>query len=658
MGSSAPDFAHLQGDIARLAAAAHGDPFAVLGLHTEPDHQGMSVRVFHPGATSVEAVLGGQRIRLPALGSGFFAGLVATAGLRVLAYRLRIETPNGLVECDDPYRFGLVISPEDAIDLKAGRCWRAHKVLGAHEAELEGVSGIGFAVWAPTASCVCLLGEWNGWEPARRPMRFRHEIGVWEMFEPGLASGAPYAFEILTAEGRRLRKRDPYARALSAAAPAAAEAAPLRREAWSDSAWLAKRRGDKAESAFTALHCVPSGEHDPQPGGEAALLDSIQSLGGTHLCLMQAWTPQPHAEWDAAPSSWLAPSMAWGGQQGLQRLINGAHARGLGIVIDWPIHAFSGEVEGLGRFDGSALYEHANAARALTPDGFPRRFNYVRYETANFLICAALFWLEDMHVDGLFLRGVRHALQFHAPKGQAAIVDAAGVDFLRSLTELVAARAPGAFVLSDAHGAWPGISAPTWAGGLGCARSAAPHWAGWLGDPAQRLLAMLALPERDGALAFEDWRARQSGTECGQEARLAALVMAALPGWKIWPGDLAGERDGQDSLHDLIAALNRARPQGALSLLAHPDAQQDLLAFTRGEDLLCAANFSHTQARAHCPAPGPGPYQILARSQQDRWADGRHILAQAAPETATGWALPLDLPPRSALVAQRLEARS
>lgn len=657
MGSPVSDFAHLQEDIVRLEKATHSDPFSVLGLHTEADNQGMSVRVFHPGARAVEAVLGGQRIALRSLGPGFFAGLVAPAGLRVVSYRLRIETPTGLVECEDPYRFGLVIPPEDAIDLKAGRCWRAHKVLGAHEAELEGVSGISFAVWAPTARRVSVLGDWNGWEPARRPMRFRHEIGVWEMFEPGLAPGAPYAFDILSTDGRRLRKRDPYARALSTAAPAAAIAAPACPDAWGDTAWLAKRRDHRAESAFTALHCVTAGDHDPRPGGENALLDRIQHLGGTHLCLMQAWTPQSNANWNTEPRAWLAPSMAWGGQPGLQRLIDGAHARGLGIVIDWPIHAFSDEAEGLARFDGSAMYEHANAARALSPDGSLRRFNYVRYEAANFLICAALFWLEDLHVDGLFLRGVRHALQFHAPLGHAGVVDAAGVDFLRSLTELVAARAPGAFVLSDAHGIWPGISAPTWAGGLGCARSTVPHWAGWLGDPAQRMLAMLALPERAGALAFEDWHARQSCPPRGQEARLAALVMGALPGWKIWPGDLASTGDSQDSPHDVIAALNRAQPQGALSLLAHPGAQQDMLAFTRGENLLCAANFSHTQARAHCPAPGPGPYQVLAHSQPDRGAAGQPILAQAAPESATGWALRLDLAPRSALAAQRMGAQ-
>lgn len=657
MGSPAHGFGHLEEDIVRLAEAKHSDPFSVLGLHTEPHNRGLSVRIFHPGATAVEAVLGGQRIALTALGRGFFAGIVAPDGLHVLAYRLRITTPNGLLECDDPYRFGLIISPEDAIDLKAGRCWRAHKVLGAHAAELEGLSGIRFAVWAPTAKRVSVLGDWNGWEPARRPMRFRHEIGVWEFFEPGLPADAPYAFDILTTEGRRRLKRDPYARALSAAAPAAAVAAPASLEAWSDEAWLAKRRSHADESVFTALHCVTSADHDPRPGGEKALLDRIQNLGGTHLCLMQAWTPPPNAERNTEPGSRLAPAMAWGGQPGLRRLIDGAHARGLGIVIDWPIHAFSNEAEGLARFDGSAMYEHANRARALSPDGSVRRFNYARYETANFLICAALFWLEDMHVDGLYLRGVRHALQFHAPPGQAAVVDAAGVDFLRSLNELVALRAPGAFVLSDAHGAWPGISAPTWAGGLGCARSTAPHWAGWLGDPAQRMLAMLTLPERAGALAFEDWLAGHTSAPCRQEAGLAALMMATLPGWKIWPGDLASPDDPQNGLHEVIGALNRAQPQGALSLLAHPGAQQDLLAFTRGENLLCAANLSRTQARASCPAPGPGPYRVLARSQRDHEAADRPIQATAAPESATGWALPVDLAPRCALAAQIMGAQ-
>ncbi len=653
MEALSPDFPQLTADGERLAAATHADPFSVLGMHAEPNEQGLSVRVFHPAALAVRVLLGQQIVPLRPLRAGFFAGLVAPNGPRI-PYRLQIETAQAVLECEDPYRFGLVISTEDAISLKAGRCWHAHRVLGAHAKTLDGVPGVSFAVWAPTAKRVSVVGAWTGWEASSRPMRFRHEIGVWELFEPALPPGTAFAFDLLSADGRCLRKRDPYARALSSAAPAAALAAIPSKDAWTDGDWLAQRRAREAERKFTAIHCVSSAALGPHRDAEKALVDLIQSQGGTHLCLMQAWSPQPDAAPAASPRSWLAPAQGWGGAQGVQRLIDYAHARGLGVLIDWPIDAFCSEPEGLARFDGSALYEHANAARAAAADGNPRRFNYVRYETTNFLLSAALFWLQDLHVDGLSLRGVSEALRFRGGEGHRAVVDVAGVDFLRRLTELVAAHAPGAMVLSDDDGCWPGVTAPTWAGGLGCTSTTNGSWAGWLGDSAARTLAMLALSKPSDCLALDAWQGPHADALPTSEMRLAALVMGMLPGWKLWPDLPPSSGNDTADLRALVSALNQAQPQGSLDLLAYPNAHQDLLAFARDQAWLCAANFSENESKSLCPAPGAGQYQIIARSRYAKKDARMQISAQAAPDTPSGWMLMLDLPPRSALAAQRI----
>lgn len=660
MHEPAPDFSELKADILRLAAAEHPDPFSVLGLHQLPKDQGQSVRVFHPGARAVRVVLEEQHvIPLRALASGFFAGLVARGPKRP-AYCLQIETPNRVFTGQDPYRFGLVISADDAISLKAGRCWHAHRVLGAHQVEVEGVLGISFSVWAPTAKRVSVVGDWNGWDARLRPMRFRHEIGVWEVFEPDLPPGSSYAFDLLTADGHCLRKRDPYARALCSgnqggAPQSAAHAAQSLSAPWTDQEWLARRPVRETERGFAAIHRIPPTAPGPQGKAHEVMLDDIQKQGGTHLCLMNAWTPQPNAPLEAAPISRLAPGRDWGGASGLQALIDSAHGRGLGVLIDWPIDAFSPEPEGLGRFDGSALYESADPARAVCADGSFRRFNYARYEAANFLLSAALFWLEDMHIDGLMLRGVNEALCHRAGMGERAIVDAAGVDFLRRLTELVAARAPGAAVLSDADCMWPGITAPTWAGGLGCTGTASANWIGWQADAAAQTLARLGLSETSGVLAFDAWLAAHGQSALAMEARLAALLMGMLPGWKLWP-DFARDRANESTdLGVLVAALNQAKPHGELGLLAYPDARRELLAFTRGQSWLCAANFSSEATQSTCPAPAAGEYQIIARSQHAKTKAPARIAARFAPDTATGWVLPLSLPPRSAMAAQRTD---
>lgn len=658
MGSQPSDFSHLNDDVARLLAAEHADPFAVLGMHAEPAGGAYSIRVFHPDARAIWAVLGRRSVALSPLAPGFFAGLVAPAGRR-LPYRLKIETADGVIACDDPYRFGLIVSAEDAINLKAGRCWHAHRVLGAHAMTLEGVRGISFAVWAPMAKRVSLVGDWNDWRAQCRPMRFRHEIGVWEMFEPGLAPGAAYAFDILTADGRGLRKRDPYARALSPVTAGAASAALGCAEEWADAAWMANRGKEVGAQQFAAIYPISPGtsaDSGPAPSIAKKTLARVQDQGGTHLWLMQPWTSQPDA---AAPTpvSWLAPSAAWGGEAGLRHWINQAHAHGLGVLIDWPIDAFGDGPEGLARFDGSALYEHDDFERARARNENLRRFNYVRYETANFLLSAALFWLEDLHVDGLALRGVSETLGFRAAQGECAVVDAAGVDFVRRLTELVAARAPGAVVLSDADCHWPGVTAPTWAGGLGCTRTAAPQWSGWLQDGVSPTLAMLALPQDSGILPFGAWQAQLVNGGGPDEAGLAALIMGMVPGWKVWPPIMPSAASipcAPPNLSGLVRALNHAKPRGGVELLAHPAADQGLLTFTRGENMICAANFSPTQTRALCPAPGAGEYRVVARSHPSAGKPPAQLSALPAPDTASGWALRLDLPPRSAAAALRL----
>lgn len=585
-------------DIAMLATGSHGDPFRVLGLHLRPRGAGYSVRVMDPDAVRVRVEAEGRAFELMGLGRGFFYGAAAwlAPGCH---YRLRITDARGERVVEDPYRFGLVIGPEDAIDLKAGRCWHAHHILGARPITLSGIQGLAFAVWAPLARQVAVVGAWNRWDFRARPMRFRHEIGVWEFFEPGLAPGAAYCFDILAADGQRLRRRDPLARALAPADLAVALAVPVREGVSEQVAPTAPARRETPR--LVAMIAPPP---DGDVGHRAALVDSARDLGFTDL-----WFSQVMESGD--PFALMCPSAAWGKAAGLATLTRHAQASGLGIVLDWRVSGFPVDPHGLAGFDGSCLYENSGLLQetGVTPNRL--RFNFARYEVANFLVCALLDAIERFGFDAIVFRGVGEILRWPVLRGRGEPgdreVDPAAVDFLRCQNEVLAMRAPGVERIACEGIGWPGLAQPGHVGGLGFDLAGTPHWGGLLGDDAARALALAALPHARSFIRFDpvafgpDSGAGDPADRVKGEMELALALFLALPGMKAVPLDLAQ----RPRLSQILRWFAVSGPQGRDLLSADQCAgPQGVVVFSFGEEWIGVFNPAQFPRELRMPEGG------------------------------------------------------
>lgn len=644
----AADLTSLRPDIARLARGEHRDPFAVLGKHKAREGAGFCVRVFRPDAVAAALRCGSATEPMRELAPGFFSAPLP----RNLPYRLAITTAVGVQEQEDPYRFGLAISAEDAAALKAGRCWRAHHVLGAQAASLEGVAGVRFAVWAPNARRVAVVGDWNGWNPLLHPMRYRHEMGAWEIFLPGLTDGCVYAFDVLQAKAKAARRRDPYARSLEPSVPGAARC----------TAQTGRRRPPaRAAIGYGAILAVDAAGL-AEPLARERLLTEAQQLGFSHLLLRAAQESVLDPVLGPLPIAPFAPAAGLGGETGLAALLDGAHARGLRVLADWPLPAFPATAQGWASFDGRALYEPGDARRAQSPSPGARRFDFARWEAANLLLCAPLRWLADLGLDGLFLRGVQEALRPGYAGG--AEIDNAAVEILRNLSELAAQHAPHAVLLADATQSWPGVTAPTSQGGLGLAAVRRPEWAGLATTGAARLAALLSLEVEHAVRAVSDWPIA-AGAPAWSRVKLAALLSWTLPGWTLlakselqapFPGAVPGSAEAAAfaALVGRLNGLRRSEPAfsaaGRLRLLAQPRQGGGVLALSRrahegAHALTLAAPNAPFAGRA--PAPHGGRFQVVAAVGVglEGWLE-----AKADPRSPSDYSLDLELPAGAGLL--------
>ena len=495
-------------DIQAICDAAHPDPFAVLGPRTDAQGRGW-LRVFLPGAASVEAVSGEAPTGLSPAGVPEPPGAAQSAGapaspgapiplaLRHPAgffegplpesvrdrYRLRVcwhEGGEALIE--DPYRFGPVMSDLDAWLLAEGTHLRPFEVLGAAPCEREAVSGTRFAVWAPNAARVSVVGEFNHWDGRRHPMRLRRECGVWEIFLPGVAPGAHYKYEIRTHDGECLpQKADPYAlRAELRPATASVVAelpAPI---AASD-----ERRRANALDAPLSIYEVHLGSWRRHADGPTPFLDwdelaatlvpYASDLGFTHLELLPISEHPFDGSWGYQPIGLYAPTARFGDPAGFRRFVESCHAQGLGVILDWVPAHFPSDAHGLARFDGSHLYEHADPREGFHQDWNTLIYNFGRAEVRNFLIGNALYWLERFGVDGLRVDAVASMLyrDYSREPGQwvpnihGGRENLEAIGFFRRLNEVVGAERPQAVTLAEESTAFAGVSRPTWGGGLG-----------------------------------------------------------------------------------------------------------------------------------------------------------------------------------------------
>ena len=472
-----------------LLRGEHDNPFYLLGMHREPPDDDVVVRTFQPQATHVwviDAATGEAAAELERVHpSGFFAG--RTGRSERFRYRLRREAAGRTVEFEDPYRFPPVLGELDLYLWAEGRHLRAYEKLGAHAREIEGVAGVAFAVWAPNARRVSVVGPFNNWDGRCHPMRRRVEGGVWEIFIPGLSVGELYKYEVKGAGGELLPlKADPFALQCEHPPKTASVVGHLgERYRWRDEPWMASRARANARSAPISIYeChLGSWARVPEEGGRPLryselaerLVAYVKDMGFTHVELLPISEYPFDGSWGYQPIGLFAPTSRFGSPDECRALLDRFHEAGIGVLLDWVPGHFPSDAHGLAHFDGTALYEHADPRQGFHRDWNTLIYNYGRNEVANFLTASALFWLDRYHIDGLRVDAVASMLYLdYSRKAGEWIPNRYGGNenldataFLRRMNELVFAEHEGATTVAEESTAWPAVSRPTYVGGLG-----------------------------------------------------------------------------------------------------------------------------------------------------------------------------------------------
>ena len=469
------------GDAARIVSASHDDPFAVLGPHG----QGAARRVtaFDPGAAAMTAIAGGAGYPLAAVpqAPGLFSGPVPGDG----PYTLHVAGADGSArEMDDPYRFGPVLGEIDEYLIGEGTHHALWHALGAHVRTHEGVRGTHFAVWAPNARRVSVVGDFNGWDGRRHVLRKRGGTGVWEIFLPGVGEGAAYKYEILGPDGTVLPlKADPVGFGSQHPPENASVVRDIAGYGWRDAGWMERRAGANARTAPISIYEVHLGSWRRKAHGrrisykEAAdeLVGYATEMGFTHLELLPVSEYPFDGSWGYQPVGLYAPTIRHGPPHEFRDLIDAAHLAGLGVILDWVPGHFPTDAHGLGMFDGTALYEHADPKEGFHRDWNTLIYNYGRREVRNYLVANALYWLEEYHVDGLRVDAVASMLYRDYSRAEGEWVpnkdggneNYEAIDFLRAMNIATYGAHPGIMTVAEESTSFPKVSAPVDAGGLG-----------------------------------------------------------------------------------------------------------------------------------------------------------------------------------------------
>jgi 1,4-alpha-glucan branching enzyme len=472
--------------IGAIVTGDHGDPFSILGMHPGDVQGDLTIRTFAPQASRVDVLDAATGVVVANLeridDAGFFAGDVR--GRSPFAYRLRLRVGDRTVDVDDPYRFGPVLGELDVYLIGEGKHLRLYEKFGAHAATMDGVAGVAFVVWAPNAKRVSVVGDFNDWDGRRNPMRFRPDVGVWELFVPAVALGAIYKYELLGPTGNLLPlKADPFAFAAERAPATASIVARAGGERWDDDAWLARRPAANERSAPISVYEVHLGSWRRADGNRyltyRELADQLvpyaADLGFTHLELLPVTEHPFDGSWGYQPIGMFAPTSRFGTPEDFAYFVDRAHDAGLGILLDWVPGHFPTDAHGLGTFDGTHLYEHADPRQGFQPDWNTLIFNFDRTEIVNYLIANALFWLDKYHVDGLRVDAVASMLYLDysrkagewIPNRYGGRENLGAIEFMQRTNEAVYGEFPGTVTVAEESTAWPKVSAPVYLGGLG-----------------------------------------------------------------------------------------------------------------------------------------------------------------------------------------------
>jgi 1,4-alpha-glucan branching enzyme len=475
------DVAEAPNEIEAIVGGYHGDPFRVLGPHQVPGSSLWEVRAFLPHASSADVIVDGSAIPMEKRHAyGYFvAALTTDPG----AYMLRLHLWSGAIEVvEDPYRFPPLLTDYELYLQGEGTHFESYNSLGAHPVICEGVAGVRFAVWAPNAEVVCVVGDFNHWDTRRHPMRLRTG-GIWELFIPELKTGSAYKYYVRSRhQGYRQLKADPYAFQSEVPPKSASVVCDLNTYVWSDSAWMESRGSKnwlKSPMSVYEVHLEswmrgPDGQPLTYRELAVSLVEYVCRVGYTHIELLPIMEHPFSGSWGYQVTGYYAPTSRFGSPQDFMYFVDRCHQAGIGVLVDWVPAHFPKDAHGLAFFDGTALYEHADPRKGEHRDWGTLIFNYGRNEVRTFLISNALFWLKKYHIDGLRVDAVASMLYLdYSRKAGEWIPNIHGgnenleaISLLRTFNE-VAHQVPGAITVAEESTAFPGVSKPVYLNGLG-----------------------------------------------------------------------------------------------------------------------------------------------------------------------------------------------
>jgi 1,4-alpha-glucan branching enzyme len=468
-------------------AGAHPDPFGILGPHLMGDD--LVVRLFRPDAKEATIVLAGkEEQRFPAdrlHAAGFFQAVLPGVK-RDADYRIHLTGWDGsTATVRDPYAYGSIMGDVDLHLFSEGNHLQIYEKFGAHLRQVGDASGVYFAVWAPNAQRVSVVGDFNGWDGRVNPMRRLLGSGVWELFLPEVGEGAHYKFEVRTPRGALLLKADPFALFNQHGKETSSLVYNLDRYQWSDREWMEARAARATPVSPLSIYEVHLGswkrkvEERNRPLSylelSETLLPYVVEMGYTHIELMPVAEHPFEGSWGYQVTNYFAPTSRFGTPDEFRHFVDKFHQAGIGVIMDWVPAHFPKDAHGLAEFDGTDLYEHADPRQGEHQDWGTLIFNFGRNEVRNFLIGNALFWLDKYHIDGLRVDAVASMLYLdYSRKAGEWVPNAFGgrenleaVFFLKRVNEVCYERFPGIMTIAEESTAWPGVSRPTYLGGLG-----------------------------------------------------------------------------------------------------------------------------------------------------------------------------------------------
>ena len=469
-------------DLGRLVRGEHHDPHSVLGVHA--DGGDTMVVAHHPDASGVTLLVASTSVEMEAIGDGLWFVWVLEQ-VPPFTYRLRFHFPDGNDwEREDPYRFLPTLGELDLHLIGEGTHERLWEVLGAHPHTIDGTAGVAFAVWAPNARSVRVVGDFNRWDGRLLPMRSLGASGVWELFVPGIGAGELYKFEVLGADGKLRIKADPLSFSQQVRPETASRVWDIGSdEGWTDGAWMEERASQDPYRAPMAVYEVHLGSWMRNPDGSwlgyrqagERLAEHCRRFGFTHVELLPVAEHPFDGSWGYQVTGYYAPTARFGTPDDFRAMVDVLHNAGIGVLLDWVPAHFPNDDFALREFDGTPLYEHADPMRGQHPDWGTLIFDYGRPEVRNFLVANALFWLDRYHIDGLRVDAVASMLylDYSRKKGEWLPNQFGGnenleaIEFLREVNEKVYGLHPGIVTIAEESTAFPGVTRPTYLGGLG-----------------------------------------------------------------------------------------------------------------------------------------------------------------------------------------------